>query len=234
MGLEMLLPTQDLKAILFDLDNVLVFSEVMHFNSWKMVMEQVGVNPELLDFQSLIGVSDSQQAVILQNRFSINVDPTDIWKMKRKAFFTLIPNGFESPHGREPFLTWVSENFISAVVSSSGNQVIKEVLEADKIAHHFDFIIGHEDCIRHKPDPLPYLLALEKCNLKSHQALVIEDSPSGITAALEAEIPVVGIFKDQTPDQLIPNVKYFNSFSEIHVWLNEQHSLPLQAAVRTD
>ncbi len=227
-------PIQDLKAVFFDLDNVLVFSEAMHFHSWKMVMEQVGIDPEVLDFQSLIGVSDSQQAVILQNRFSINLDPTDIWQMKRKAFFELIPNGFESADGREPFLKWVSQNFKSAVVSSSGCEVIKEVLKADNISHYFNFIVGHEDCIRHKPDPLPYLLALEKANVKAHQALVIEDSPSGIRAALEANIPVVGIFKDQTPDQLIANVKYFHSFSEVHVWLNEQHSLPNQAAVRRD
>ncbi len=214
----MMLPPADLKAIFFDLDNVLVFSEVVHFVSWQKVMEQIGLDPNLLDFQSLIGISDSTQAVILKEKFDIQLDATTIWQMKRAAFFKLIPQGFSSPAGRKTFLT-TCQQYITGVVSSSGTQVIQEVLDVEKIVPYFDFIIGHEDCIRHKPDPLPYLLALEKAQIKPNQALVIEDSPAGIQAALKANIPVIGIFKDQTSDQLIDNITYFKSFDEVNSWL---------------
>jgi HAD superfamily hydrolase (TIGR01509 family) len=220
----MLHPPQNLKAIFFDLDNVLVFSEVMHFQAWQIVIQALGINPALLDFQSLIGISDSQQAVILKDLFNLKQDPTEIWKMKRQAFFKLIPNGLDAPKGREIFLKNISSRYITAVVSSSGRQVIQEILQSENIVSYFKFIIGHEDCIRHKPDPLPYLHALEKAQIQPHEALVIEDSVSGIMAALNAFIPVIGIFKDQTPDQLLENVRYFNGFDEIDVWFHEQQA----------
>ncbi|MBS0290662.1 MAG: HAD family phosphatase [Proteobacteria bacterium] len=215
----MLKPIQELKAIFFDLDNVLVFSEVMHFKAWQMVMHELGVDPNLLDFQSLMGISDSAQSVILKERFGISESATTIWSMKRSTFATLLPTGFSSPEGRNDFLEKASQQYITAVVSSSGNTVIQAVLNTQNISSYFDFIIGHDDCERHKPDPLPYLYALEKAQIKAAQALVIEDSPSGITAALNAQIPVIGILKDQTPDQLLPNITYFNSFTEISHWL---------------
>lgn len=211
-------PPQQLKAIFFDLDNVLVFSEKVHFKAWQLVMEKVGVNPDLIQFEKLIGIDDLTQSHILNDRFKLNLDARGLWQMKRDAFFELIPNGFTYPQGRESFLQTASK-YIRAVVSSSGREVIQHVLESEKIIHHFDFIIGHEDTQKHKPDPTPYLLALKKANIKQEEALVIEDSPSGIKAALQANIPVVGIFKDQTPSDLIDNVPYFDTFSEINTWL---------------
>ncbi len=215
-------PPQELRAILFDLDNVLVFSEEVHFRAWQMVMVQLGVSPLLLHFQSLIGIDDLTQSRILKEQFNIEEEVATIWQMKREAFFTLIPQGFSAPHGRDLFLQKAT-HFTRAVVSSSGQEVIKAVLKSENITDKFDFIIGHEDCASHKPNPEPYLLALEKANLKPHQALVIEDSPSGITAALRAHIPVVGIFKDQQPQDLIENVRYFKTFSEVQDWLFQTH-----------
>ncbi|MBI2791018.1 MAG: HAD family phosphatase [Gammaproteobacteria bacterium] len=211
-------PAKEAKAVFFDLDNVLVFSEVMHFQSWQIVMQQVGRDPSQLDFQSLIGISDSRQACILKEKFSIALDAVQIWEMKRKAFFELIAQGFTAPMGRNHFLDKISNTYITAVVSSSGREVIKQVLEAENISSHFEFIIGHEDCIEHKPNPMPYLLALEKTNLLPHEALIIEDSYAGIKAAKNANIPVIGIFKDQTPDQLFDDVIYFHSFDEVSNW----------------
>ncbi|MBS0287239.1 MAG: HAD family phosphatase [Proteobacteria bacterium] len=215
-----MLPPQNLKAIFFDLDNVLVYSEVMHFKAWQLVVEKYGINPALLNFQSLIGIADSTQAVILKEQYNLKDDAHTIWLLKRQIFTQLIPEGFTYPHGRENFLNTAS-NYITAVVSSSGKQVVRDILQAEKIETYFDFIIAHEDCSKHKPDPLPYLLALEKAQVAPEQALVIEDSPSGIRAALAANIPVIGVFKDQTQDQLINTVSYFNTFSEINDWLSK-------------
>jgi beta-phosphoglucomutase-like phosphatase (HAD superfamily) len=216
-------PAKEAKAVFFDLDNVLVFSEVMHFQSWQIVMQQVDRDPNQLDFQSLIGISDSKQACILKEQFNIALDAVHIWEMKRKAFFELIAQGFTAPIGRNNFLDKISSTHITAVVSSSGREVIKQVLEAENINSFFQFVIGHEDCSEHKPSPIPYLLALEKTNLQPHEALVVEDSYAGILAAKNANIPVIGIFKDQSPDQLFDDVIYFHSFDEVNNWFYQQN-----------
>ncbi|MBN9286814.1 MAG: hypothetical protein BGO43_05330 [Gammaproteobacteria bacterium 39-13] len=210
---------KNLKAIFFDLDNVLVFSEEMHFKSWQEVVKQFGIDPNQLHFQNLIGIADSKQAQLLKTQFNVQEDANLLWELKRKSFSSLIQQGFTAPLGRNEFLSKVSQKFITGVVSSSGNHVIQEILSLEKITNFFKFVIGHEDCSKHKPDPLPYLKALEIARVEPHEALVVEDSMSGILAAQKAEIPVIGILKDQTPDQLLPNVKYFTSFNEVNHWL---------------
>jgi len=209
----------NLKAVFFDLDDVLVFSETTHTKAWQMSLPKFGINPNEIDFQSLVGISDMQQAIRFKEQFALKEDPKLLFELKRNTFFELSKMGFKSPLGRNSFLERLSQSVIVGVVSSSVQKVINQVLSLEEISSFFHFIIGYEDCERHKPDPLPYQNALARAGIKPHEALVIEDSVSGIRAAQSALIPVVGILKDQRPDQILKEVKYFSHFSEIHAEL---------------
>ena len=211
--------TNALKAIFFDLDNVLVFSEVMHFKAWQQVLSHYGVDPNRIDFHSTIGFSDFVQAQQFTEKFSLAVDATALWEFKRNTFLEMSQSGFEFPLGRNELLEDLSSRFTLAVVSSSGRKIVDQVLKNEKIISYFDFIIGFEDCDKHKPSPTPYLNALVKANVSANEALVIEDSTAGITSAQKAAIPVIGILKDQSAEQIFQDVKYFKTFSEVHQWL---------------
>jgi beta-phosphoglucomutase-like phosphatase (HAD superfamily) len=52
----------DLKAVFFDLDNVLVFSEWLHFKAWQATVPQFGVAAENLEYHKMTGISDVTQA----------------------------------------------------------------------------------------------------------------------------------------------------------------------------
>lgn len=210
---------QNLKAIFFDLDNVLVFSEVLHFKAWQSVLEQCGYTLTEAHFQEMIGKSDGLQAREFEENFKLKQTAESLWHAKQQTFFENIKEGFGSPLGRNAFIQKYAKLSTVGVVSSSSKRIINEILNHEKISSLFEFVIAYEDCARHKPDPLPYQHALEKAKIAPHQALVIEDSLSGILAAQNAGIPVVGILKDQTPDQIVKNVKYFNDFNEIDLWL---------------
>lgn len=58
-------------------------------------------------------------------------------------------------------------------------------------------VVLGEECERAKPHPDPYLRGLELLGLAPHEALVIEDSPAGLRAAVAAGIPAVGITSGQ-------------------------------------
>ena len=209
-----------LKAVFFDLDNVLVFSETKHFQSWQNTMAHFGIDPNTLDFQNMIGKTDLSQAHVFQKEYSLAIEPAALLAMKRKSFFEITQNGFESPLGRNALLEKLNSFCVVGLVSSSGNDVIQNILQLEKIEHYFHFVLGFEDCEKHKPDPFPYQKALSIAKVQREEALVVEDSFSGITSALQAEIPVVGILKDQAPDQLISDVTYFNHFEEVDRWLS--------------
>jgi len=214
MTLSSLVP--NLKAVFFDLDDVLVFSEKLHNHAWHLCLPSFGVNPTVIDFGSFTGMSDMQQAKRFVSEFSINHPPQALWESKRQAFLELAKSGFESAQGRNALLERLSKIYKIGVVSSSPISVIQEVLRLEKILDFFHFVIGFEDCQQHKPHPEPYQNALKLTGVYSHEALVVEDSVTGITAAKNANIPVIGLLKDQRPEQILKDVSYYNSFSEIH------------------
>lgn len=205
----------NLKAVFFDLDDTLVFSERRHNQAWKELLTELGIDTSAIDFQAMVGIADLTQAEHFIKQFNIPETAESVCERKRNIFLSLSSNGFESALGRNAFLESLSQSCILGVVSSSATGVIKRVLDLEKITHFFSFVIGHEDCSKHKPDPLPYEKALGLAKVKPEQALVIEDSVSGITSALKAAIPVVGLLKDQRPEQIVHSVSYFSTFDEI-------------------
>ncbi|MGE3317828.1 MAG: HAD family hydrolase [Candidatus Berkiella sp.] len=205
-----------LKAVFFDLDDVLVFSEKLHNHAWHVCLPSFGVNPTTIDFASFTGMSDMQQAKRFVSEFSINQEPQALWESKRLTFLELAKAGFESAQGRNALLERLSKIYKIGVVSSSPITVIQEVLRLERILNLFHFVIGFEDCEQHKPHPEPYQNALKLTGISAHEALVIEDSVTGITAAKNANIPVIGLLKDQRPEQILKDVSYYNNFSEIH------------------
>lgn len=206
-----------LKAVFFDLDDVLVFSEDAHNKAWELSLPQFGGRPEEIDFRALTGVCDMQQAWCFKAQFDLKEEVESLFEAKRQIFMELTKPGLSAPEGRNALLERLSVSYTIGVVSSSRCDVIEYILASEKIRSFFHFVIGYEDCLRHKPDPFPYEYALTKARVKPHEALVIEDSFSGIAAAQKASIPVIGILKNQRADQIVPGVKYFNDFSAVHV-----------------
>lgn len=221
----MLVPLSNVKAIFFDLDNTLVFSERLHFEAWQKILPNYGVDPSEIHFHEMAGRSDGTIGREVVDKFCITEAADIICEIKTAAFLTLCnEQGFEAPAGRDAFLQKAASAFKTGLVSSSYNRVIHHIIQSEKIAPFFEFTIGYEDCQRHKPDPQPYQKALEKFNLSPQEALVIEDSYAGILAAQNANIPVVGILSDQKPAQQIAGVSYFTTFTELDHWL-EGHKL---------
>jgi len=211
----------DIQAIFFDLDNVLVFSEIFHAKAWYKTIAEWGFSAQDLPYHEMVGRSDPIQAKEIRQKFSLSKSAEELCQIKTEHFLSLSISGFDAPIGRDAFLKKVASTYKVGVVSSSFNRVVQHILKAEDIDKHFVFTIAYEDCTKHKPNPEPYLKALEKFGLMPHQALVIEDSISGIRAALNAQIPVVGILKDQTPEQRIEGVTYFSSFTELDDWFEQ-------------
>jgi beta-phosphoglucomutase-like phosphatase (HAD superfamily) len=217
-----MLTNSKLKAIFFDLDNVLVFSEMVHFEAWQIVMKSHGVVLNAIDYHNMIDINDFRQAKQLVATHSLPETIEELWERKRQTFLALIKNGFTCASGRNAFLEDCSQKYTLGVVSSSGKQVVNNILEHENLISFFQFVIGYEDCEFHKPHPLPYQMALNIAGISSNEALVIEDSVSGIMAAKQAHIPVLGLLKDQTPEQIVEDVHYFEDFNQIQNALTDR------------
>lgn len=201
-----------LKAVFFDMDGVLVCSEKTHFQAWKELMTSFEVELPDTQFFFYVGGTDIFLAIELTKIHGLLIDPKELCKRKRDVFLAMIGQGFAVPKGRNEFLEEIHGRFQLAVVSSASRREIDAILTIENISHYFDFIIGNEDTARHKPDPLPYITALQKSALTKKEALVIEDSHPGISAAILAGLNVLGISSTFSCHPDFPEVCFYQDF----------------------
>ena len=117
---------------------------------------------------------------------------------KNRAYREQIDNLDEislSPHLKE-FLSQLKEqNIAVGLVTGKPSSEVEYFLQKVELDEYIDTIVAGDDLEESKPEPEPYLLAVERLNLNPSQCLAIEDNPVGIEAAKRAKIQVVGLAK---------------------------------------
>lgn len=208
----------NINAILFDMDGVLALTEPLHYEAWLNVVH--GIDSDLLlPEKEIVGVTDSSIAKTIVDSTGTSTTVDDLLDLKKKYYLELTAKGVPETPGRDTFLETYSQKMLLAVVSSSSREEIEQTLKAGNIIHYFDFYIGYEDVEFHKPHPDPYLKAIQKCGYSPKQILIIEDSPSGVEAALKAKAHVAGFNSSRLLDET-HNIPVFHDFSEISEWLD--------------
>lgn len=221
--LRLFVKIEDLKYLFFDMDGVLVLSEDLHFKAWHATLAYHDLPSDWMNFKEWIGISDTDNSKTIIERFDLDISIESLHQHKKQKFIDIIHHGFDSHYGRNRFLEKAKEHFQLALISSASRIEIEKITQHEQIAHHFEFCIGNEDVPYHKPHPLPYLKALEQAQIAPKEALIIEDSHSGIQAALSANIPVIALQSDAIiPDDIKQQVRFFEDFEEINKWLFHQ------------
>ena len=82
----------------------------------------------------------------------------------------------------------LTEQIYIGIVTSSKREHFEIIHSGTGLLKYFDFTLTSDDFRTPKPDPEPYLKALEKTGFKKEECIVVEDSQRGLTAALKAEL----------------------------------------------
>ena len=184
------------EAILFDFDGVLVDSEPVHCECWQEILKPYGLK---LDWKTYcehgIGAADRLLLAKLCDQVTPPVDLERLvaeYPRKRDLFQKRMLE-------RDCFSSDVLEllpqlnDYQLAVVTSSGQAEVESILIQAGIRDYFHVAVFGGDVKKHKPDPEPYLLAIEKLGVRT--ALVVEDSDAGETSARAAGLDVLRIHK---------------------------------------
>lgn len=215
---QIFMPMQ-FKAILFDMDGVLVLSEPLHYQAWQQAIKQLQMPVDILGEDDIIGHTDRQIAQKVAARSKKEFDEKQIFSLKQDSFLSIIKNGLEEVPGREIFVKKMYGAVPMAVVSSSGRKEIEAVLHQERIKDRFEFFVGFEDTQDHKPNPAPYFLALQKIKCEAKDCLIVEDSPSGVKAAKASGCTVAGLNTSGLLQQDL-DIAIFNNYHEISAWID--------------
>jgi HAD superfamily hydrolase (TIGR01509 family) len=110
-----------------------------------------------------------------------------------------------------------SRNFKTAVATSAPRANLDLIINALKIEDQMDSLMASEDVKHHKPDPEVYLKSAANVGVSPSHCVVFEDSFSGVSAALNAGMKVVGVLSSHTKEQLPPCDFYIKDYSRVNV-----------------
>lgn len=210
-----------LKAVLFDMDGVIVDTEPLHRKAYFKMFEEfdIDVSPEL--YASFAGATTRRVCKILIENFNLKISMEDMFTSKRKHFkdfFYSDPN-FGLIEGVKDLIEHYYENNIKLVLASSASHTtINMVFDKFKLDEFFIDKISGEDLIASKPHPEIFIKASEIAQEKKENCIVIEDSTNGIKAAHKAGIFCVGYSGGNTlhQDFSLANI-VVNNFNDLKI-----------------
>jgi len=194
-----------LRAIVFDCDGVLVDSEPLHLKAFQETLRQEGIEINREDYvEKYLALDDRTcfETAFRENKKELSPGKLEfLMEKKAKAYAQATRGGnlLVFP-GVPEFVMAASQNYALAVASGALRQEVEQALEAAGIRAYFEAIVTANDVVNGKPDPEPYLKALEALNgsgkrarISPQECVVIEDARHGVAAAHAAGMKCVAI-----------------------------------------
>jgi beta-phosphoglucomutase len=186
-----------IKAVIFDLDGVLVDTAKYHFLAWKKLANSLGITFTEKDNEQLKGVSrmESLEYILKLGRYeSSQVEKERFCALKNSMYIDFISDLDENAllPGSIKLLSSLRESGIKIALGSASKNALP-VLTSTNILQYFDAIADGNSTKKSKPDPEVFLIASENLGLNPHECVVIEDSIKGIEAAIAGGFKSIGI-----------------------------------------
>lgn len=184
-----------LKAVLFDMDGVLIDSEPIHQASLVELLTSYGVPYSSDMHEEFVGVADSEVFRRLKERYPVlEPDVKSLVRARHAIFATLVDRPLTPLPGVIARLDEVRAlGLKTAVVSSSSIDQIRQITTNLGIRDRFEDLVSGGMAERSKPAPDIYLLACERLGIAPAEVLVFEDSSPGVRAAQAAGARVIAV-----------------------------------------
>lgn len=182
-----------LKALIFDMDGTLVHSDPVHLRAFSEILRPEGVTIDEDVYRSTI-IGRTNEAIFASLLPHRPVEDHVAFADEKEAAFRRLALELKPLDGLAGLLDWADERGIrTALVTNAPRLNAEHMLDVLGITERFPVQITIEQVERGKPDPLPYLTALERLGVQADEALAFEDSPSGMKAAKGAGIFSFGV-----------------------------------------
>lgn len=203
------------KALIFDLDGVIVTTEHNHFIAWKRTAESLGIPFEEEHNELLKGVSrvDSLKKILELGSKTISTEEFDALLISKNDFYVDSIQDLNQSDLLPGVLSLLQEarskGIKLGIGSSSKNANF--ILKLLKIDHFFDVVIDGNGVEHPKPHPEVFLNGAKFLSLAPAECIVFEDAASGITAAKAGGFIAIAVGNPNIADMADT---YFNDLTE--------------------
>jgi HAD superfamily hydrolase (TIGR01509 family) len=183
---------KNLKAIIFDLDGVLINSEPLHLAAWQDTLKQYELSFNPAWYKRWVGIQDRKLGDYLVSNYDLAITNEQILQQKTERYQKLLKKATFSSHELQKKLKKLYK-WPLGLATSSPKIEVSLMLNKIGLDDIFKVIITGDDVIESKPAPECYLEVAKRLKVPSQNCLVIEDSPAGIQAGKSAGMMVIAI-----------------------------------------
>ncbi len=193
-----------LKAVIFDMDGVLVNSEPLHRKAYFDMFKEFNLNVSNSLYESFTGKSTSAICKELCEIFHLSISHEKLMLSKRKHFKTIFDNDpeFQMIDGALSLIKNYFYNNLTLILASSASMTnINRIFKKFNLNKFFKAKISGADLKESKPNPEIFIKAAKLSGFNKSECIVIEDSTNGITASKSAGIYCIGFNSPNSKNQ---------------------------------
>lgn len=190
-----------IKAIVFDMDGVILDSETVCDRCWLIAAKEFGIKEPGSILKKCLGCNKTDSILIIKESLGQDFDAEKYLKRTSELFHEI-----EETEG-VPLLPFAKEcleklhgKYRIALASSTRKESVIRLLDRVGVLNYFETITTGDMVEHSKPNPEIYLKACASLNLNPDECIAIEDSPNGIKSGFSAGMKVIMV-----PDKIQPN-----------------------------
>jgi beta-phosphoglucomutase len=215
------------RAILFDMDGVVVDSMRYHADGWQTVFkENCGIDLTREDVLRREGMSGLSSIVDIFIEKGIEVpSESELVRLREKKLELFEQNEIQVFPEMRTILEFLHfKNIRMGLVTGSLRRSVQHVLK-DDILKYFRAIVTVDDISIGKPHPQPYLYGIDRLGVEKSSVLAVENAPMGITSAKGAGIDCFAIETTLGEDFLSGADKVFKNHRELHDYFRDLYGI---------
>ena len=186
------------KAIIFDMDGLILDTESIESRAFEKLLKEYGVKPRPNKNGLLheIGGADANTYYEkFKNKYNLKADK-EIIQNKKRAYWKQMVEQEEIvsfPGFLELLELLKRQNFIIALASNRNESFVHLILEKLKVKHYFHNVLGQGEGRKHKPSPDIYIQTAKAIGVYPTECVVLEDTDIGIIAAKDAGMKAIAV-----------------------------------------
>lgn len=206
------------KVAIFDLDGTIVDNNKVHYESWMIYLNTLGMQISDSDYKAHISGRTNHDAVEhIFNKKMSKEEAEKYYLEKEEIYRELYAPIIRPVNGLLNLLEELKSNDITMAIATSGIQVnIDFMFKHIPIRQYFDAVINSTHIKKGKPDPEIFLTTAKVLKENPAQCVVFEDSIAGVQAALAAKMKVVAITTTHSKEELQSADCIVNDFTRIN------------------
>jgi beta-phosphoglucomutase family hydrolase len=206
-----------IKAVIFDMDGVIVDSEPIHIEAEKQVLLKHGVKITTEELRTYTGTTAEFEFNDLIRKYELDTTAKTLFDEKEVIMFRLLEERTEPTKGVIDLIKELKQEGFKLGIATSGHRKLAHYyLRRLGLESFFDTVVCAEDITRSKPDPEIFLKAAQRLGIEPSECVAIEDAKFGVEAAKRAGMRAVGYRNPSSGNQDLSKADWIvSNFSKL-------------------